>query len=166
NDKLKHMYDKNNKQQTEEYIIKDKDTIKYKQSYTINDFLAHLSMSLDDFSRPFNIIVNDQQININKGARQLLLNGQRVHKTSQLNNNDRLDIIEAEPPTVKDLLDLRHESYWRSIQIMFNGKQVTLKHEQLSIMRDDEKLHENSKLYNDEQKIIKEKKNQSYIFQY
>lgn len=162
---LKPTYDVNDEQQTEEYIIKDKDTIKYKQSYTINDFLAHLSMSLDDFSRPFNIIVNDQQININKGARQLLLNGQRVHKTSQLNNNDRLDIIEAEPPTVKDLLDLRHESYWRSIQIMFNGKQVTLKHEQLSIMRDDEKLHENSKLYNDDHITIKEKQIHSFIFQ-
>lgn len=162
---LQPQYYVNGKKQSKTYIVKDKDEITYEQLYTIKQFFDHYQINKHRDLTPFYIHINSDVLQMEQGERQILLNNVPVSLETTLSNNDQLSIKEPEPITLKDVLALKDENFWETVQVTFNGKKVLLKQERLQVKRKDERLTEDSIIYPGDQLTIQPKKLKAYIFQ-
>jgi len=155
----------NGQEKAREYIIKDKDSITWKQTQTVGEFLSNIQVPEGELNFSFSIYVNGEKVNIEKGETEIYINDKPAEASTQLQNNDHIKIKRAKTPRIKDLLYLRGEKFWHSIDITFNDEPVTLKQQQLIITRDSETLTEESLLHNDDHIMIEAKPLKTFIFQ-
>src|SRR5699024_10517996 len=162
---LQPKYNVNGLEKTSEYIIKDKDSITWQQPQTVQEFLSNIQAQEDDLNFTFIIYVNGEKMEIEKGKTEIFINDRPATTNTRLQNNDRINIKRAKTQTIKDLLRVRGEKYWHSINVTFNDKPVTLKQQQLLVTRDGDTLTEESLLHNGDHITIEAKPLKTFIFQ-
>lgn len=159
------QYFVNGRLEAKTYIVKDKDDITYKHTYTVRDFFEQYDIKQHDNLFPFYIYVNGDILQLDQGERQILLKDSPASLETILQDGAKLYIKEPERVTVEDVLKVREESYWQTTKVTFNGKQVVLKQERLNITRNNEPLNEKDTLYPGDQLMIEPKSLKQFIFQ-
>lgn len=155
----------NGQLKNDQHIIQDKDDIAIKQLKTVHDFFTSLNMQDISETSPFVIQVNNKQVNLPKGRTKILVNKQEVKSDYLLKDGDSLAIESAVDPIVKDLLTVLEKSYWKTIEIYFNGEKFNLKQQQLSIHKDGLELKLDTVLTSGDHINIQNKKVHPFIFQ-
>lgn len=151
--------------QTKEYIVQDKDEIVFHQPKTVEEFLAMISTEKLQSLKPFTVYVNKKKIDLDKGETQIYLNDKKTTVKQPLKAGDRLVVMGAQDPAVKDMLKQLNKEYWQTIRIMFNGKPVIVKNQCLDVSRNRLAVTEGTILKAGDEVVIKEKHHGPFIFQ-
>lgn len=162
---LKPVFNVNGQEQTDQYIIKDKDDITIKQLQTIADFFTSINMDSLGIINPFTIFINHREVNLVKGQSQIFINEQQVTSDHLLKNNDQIEVIPAQNPTIQDLLTELDKAYWKTIDVSFNGEKIKMKQQQLTIHKDGLEVTPENILRPNEKLEINNKKAKPFIFQ-
>lgn len=156
----------NGEEKDSNYIIQDNDSIVYKRLKTVTDFFKKFRSEKIHSIQPFTLLVNRREVTLDKGETHIYVNGNKSSPDYVLKQNDRLIIQACKKPTVQDLLHELDERYWNTITTTFNGKQVTMQKQQITIIRGNhETLNENSILYNQDQIHLTKQTTVPFIFQ-
>lgn len=133
---LKPLFYVNGELKTDEYIVQDRDNISIKQLQTIHDFFISIQKEDLTNAKPFVVYVNNRQVNLPKGRIRILVNEEEVSDDYVLKDGDDIDVVSALNPTTNDLLAELEKSYWKTIEVYFNGEKVKLRQQQLDIYKD------------------------------
>ncbi|WP_067727504.1 cell division protein FtsA [Oceanobacillus damuensis] len=155
----------NGQLKSKDYVIQDNDTIEWKQSQTVKEFLSARNTVNLSKAKAFTVVVNKREHAIDKGETQVFLNSEKVSMDTVLKHNDRVDVISAMEPSVSDLLDQLDIKADISITVTFNGKPVELKQQLVFVKRDNEELELDTKLKLNDLLLVTEKKPVPFIFQ-
>lgn len=162
---IKSTINVNNKHQSKDYIINDKDTIQIRQPKTIKDILTQISSEKLPTSDGFKIYVNSKVIKLTGADTQVLLNGNETSSNTIIKDNDELIIKSDKEPILADLLEQLKLTYFYSMKVTFNGKPVILEQPRVTVYRNDTLLALDSTLSKDDHLKLTELKRSSFIFQ-
>lgn len=146
---------------TEDYIIKDRDIIEWRELNTVQNLLSQLHL----VPEPFILKINDQETTIPQKSDKVLKNGKEVPLNTPFADKDVIEFIQAAPPTVEELAFLLNWQLETSLPITFNGKDVLLKKKITIIKRDGIELEKTSRIYNKDSLTVKHITYKPFIFQ-
>lgn len=155
----------NNHKETKNYVLKDNNQLRVTQVKTIQDFLAAVSSEKLQMIHPFIVYVNQKEFSVNAGESQLHLNNERASLKHKLKNGDTLTMLNANEPTVGDILAQRVERIRESIKVTFNGNPIIMEQNLILIVRDNKELNEDTKLKSGDRLELKKQTIQPFIFQ-
>lgn len=162
---LKPTYFVNDKPKTKDYIVQDKDQIIVKIPKTIHDFFTlHLEDPLIN-SKPFYVKVNKQNVQLQNGNSQILLNGNPTSPSAIIKPEDEIAIFPSKEVTVNTLLNQLKKQYKYSITVCFNGETIDLVQKQIEVKRDEKQLDEDEILHEGDHITLYDKKLRPFIFQ-
>lgn len=162
---LKPTYFVNDKPKTKDYIVQDKDQIIVKIPKTIHDFFTlHLEDPLIN-SKPFYVKVNKQNVQLQNGNSQILLNGNPTSPSAIIKPEDEIAIFPSKEVTVNTLLNQLKKRYKYSITVCFNGETIDLVQKQIEVKRDEKQLDEDEILHEGDHITLYDKKLRPFIFQ-
>ncbi|MGP9042751.1 cell division protein FtsA [Cytobacillus kochii] len=147
-------------------LLEDGDHIEYIIPSTITEIFHSLDLThLLEHVKPFQLIINGKQTIIPPHNGKVICNGNSISLTSHVNHLDRLEIIEQRPLTLLEFIKYKSLQYKVSMTISVNNKEVTLYKQLLHIIREKEKLGEESLIHSgDVLEIIKEEEQARFYF--
>mgnify|MGYP000854703380 CR=1 FL=1 len=151
----------NGKTVTEDYIIKDRDTIEWHELNTVQDLLNQFNLTPE----PFILKINNQEKTVPQKSDKVLKNGKEVQLTIPIADGDVIEFIQADPPTVEELAFLLNWQLDVSIPVTFNGKEILMKKKITVIKRDGIELEKTSRVYNKDSLIVEHNTYNPFIFQ-
>ncbi|MBP2077304.1 cell division protein FtsA [Oceanobacillus polygoni] len=151
--------------QNPDYVIKDGDKIMWKQTKTIRAFLQDQKLITSITTKPFTIRVNNRSITITTGTTKTFVNNEEAALDDILKSNDRIEVMIAKQPTVRDLLQQLDKNASNKVTVTFNGEKVTMTQPLVTIKREQDILHVEDHLQPHDILDLKEQKLESFIFQ-
>lgn len=161
--KLNSLIYVNGREEKEQYIVQDRDEITINQQHTVKDLLTNFPEK--DTMKPFTLFVNDREIQMKDAQTIVFVNNNEVNLNEPLYNKDRVHIVPAINPTVKDLLQQQKKDYWHQIDVKFNQQLIHMKQQLLSVFRNHIELQENSELMRNDHIYIEKNNLNPFIFQ-
>lgn len=156
----------NNNQVHRDYLIKDHDNITVEGTKTINDLLTHTNN--DDIKHnleKYTVWINSKKHTISSYDSTITLNGRIVNLETVLTHGDIVRFETNEAPTLRELLaELGIESS-HSINIIYNGKPLTLTKSRIIVYKDGVSMDENDKILSGDRLQFKETEVGTFIFQ-
>jgi len=162
--RMGNLFRVNDRLESASYIVNDRDTIEWNHITTVADFLNFYQQTKQS-QKAFHVVVNKERVTLRAGETKLLINNEEATSETRLSENDKIEIIPATLPTVHDLFNELNIAYWNTIDITFNEKAVTLKQPAYTVMRDEERLNEKSKIKPNERFQMDKKESHSFVFQ-
>lgn len=148
------------------YMIQDRDVISWKAQMNVEDALhvSQLSFSKEQLES-YTVMWKGKPVKLPYRPYSIYKNGIESSLSASIQPNDRLEWKKNAPFTLKDLLAHLNENLTKEIKVMFNGKWVVLSQDIKEIYRNGEKLSYPSIIQRYDELIIKEKKENPFIFQ-
>ncbi|GAB2554112.1 cell division protein FtsA [Gracilibacillus alcaliphilus] len=146
------------------YILQDGDTVKHQQTLTLGSFLHDYQKEIN-LETPFIIWLNDHQKTMEAYNKTLLINGQPAKQTDILYDEDKIEVISAELPSLKELLEALDIRYRNQIPISYNQQPLTLTKELVKIYRNGERLSLEDHIHPQDNLQMETQKQGAFIFQ-
>lgn len=159
------QFEVNNVPVTKEYSIQDRDNLTWRQPNSLEAVLNQVSSDKVGKDEPFIVYVNEEPIHITKGEPQIALNGKPVTMDHRLKQGDRLQLLLAEQPTVKDVLSQLNKPLTHRIMVSFNNESVELAQPLYVIKKGDSILDEDTPLKKHDRLKVQEQEQQPFIYQ-
>lgn len=150
--------------QSLDYIVNDKDEILWKKRDKVQDFFEEYFPD-DSLTGTFPINVDHQEIMLKSGETKILVNQKEATMDTVLNNGDRIEIVPASTPKVKDVFREMNESYWYTIRVTFNGESVELRSPAYIVGRQGKSLGYESDLKPHDHLRLTKKAKPRFVFQ-
>ncbi|HLQ74238.1 MAG TPA: cell division FtsA domain-containing protein [Bacillota bacterium] len=154
----------NNKSESSNYIVQDKDNIIVNKEITIEQFLERQDVNQTAFE-PFHVIVNEETTFLPNVRTTIYLNDKKADLTDVITNNSRLTLKHANKPTLQDLINTRDISLTKEITVHFNDEEVTLENASYKVMRNFEEITLDDELSIDDEITLTKTDEKPFIFQ-
>jgi cell division protein FtsA len=146
-------------------ILKDHDKISIEFPQTIQELLTLHSNSTITIDKPFSVMINGHAVILQSFSGKVIKNGKEVQLDAPFNNGDEICISAAKNPKLLDLVEDQSLKIESSIPVFFKGEKILLKKKQLEIVRNGERIDEQTIIHNGDSLQTLEKTIDPFIFQ-
>lgn len=155
----------NGQKKERSYLLKDKDSVVWKQHYTVRDFLDSQGFSAQEEHLPCIIEVNHRQISLQGRKSSIQVNGKVQTPDYRLKTGDTITIQPVQKYIVSDLLHKMDRQQIETVKVTFNGKPVTMNRQLISVRRGSDFLESQEEIFHGDKLEIKEMDHHPLIFQ-
>ncbi|WP_205536653.1 pilus assembly protein PilM [Bacillus sp. Y1] len=148
------------------YLLNDRDDILFQFPKTLEDLFHYLNLTnLKEELRPFQLTLNGKDTFYPSFSGKLYRNGMESRLQSSFENYDKITVQMRENITLLDLADANQYILNQTIPVTFNNKEILLKKSITVVKRGDQKLYEDSTIYDGDTLNISHQRLQPFIFQ-
>lgn len=148
------------------YLLNDRDAILFQFPKTLEDLFQYLNIkNLIEELRPLHLTVNGKETFYPSFSGKLYRNGMEARLQSSFENHDKITLQMREDITVKDLAEANQYILSQTIPVTFNDKELFLTKRITVVNRGEQKLKENSIIYDGDSLSITHQRLQPFIFQ-
>ena len=147
-----------------DYVLKDGDSIHFKENVSVDDFLQANKLSYPT-EQPFTVWIDDEELVLSDYGRSLYKNGQPTKGDELLSNNDQLETASKEQPKLEEILMHLQIPLKKDLLIRYNNQPLTLTKELVTVTRNGKKIDFTDLVYDGDKLQIQKRKEEPFIFQ-
>ncbi|MET3682671.1 cell division protein FtsA [Alkalibacillus flavidus] len=146
--------------------LSDGDDIQWHSAQTIQDvLLKEETIDLNDATKPFEVQVNGQTIQVAPQQLKIKQNDRLAHLDDHVHDHDSISYEYMQSFTLKALIDQLEIQKHATVTVFYHNRPIELGTESNYMTRNGQPIHENELVYPDDIIHIEQSSQQSFIFQ-